>query len=410
MDYSTALQWLYGLQVHGIKLGLENMVRLCTDLGIETASSESRRYIHVAGTNGKGSVCAMAAAVCVESGKRVGLYTSPHLVSFRERIRLGSNLIPEEHVAELANDIRRLTATWDHAPTFFEVTTAMALAWFQRQRAEWVILETGLGGRLDATNVVTPAVSVITPIGFDHMQYLGDTIGAIAAEKAGIIKSGVPVVSSPQPPDAEAVLQETAQRLGSSIDIIRAPISEHWPMALAGAHQRMNAALAFAAVVQAGLRPDPRQVGQALSKVEWPGRFQSALNGAVILDGAHNSPAAEQLMSTWQAVCPGEKATLILGVLGDKDARGVCAPLLQIAERVFCVPARNPRSMNPHSLAELVRQLGDQPCTAMGSLEEAMREAKKYPERTLIAGSLFVVGEALARLELVPGSHEWSAQ
>ncbi|MEO6786850.1 MAG: Mur ligase family protein, partial [Chthoniobacteraceae bacterium] len=220
MNYREALGWLYGLQVHGIRLGLENIRRLCDALGIETVSDEKCRFIHVAGTNGKGSVCALIAAVCVAAKRRTGLYTSPHLVGFRERIRLGPNQIPEEHVAEGLTKIRDLIAEREHTPTFFEITTALALAWFQQQRAETVILETGLGGRLDATNVVTPAVSVITPIGFDHMQYLGDTLAAIAGEKAGIIKPGVPVVSAPQPPEVEAVLRVAAEAAGAPLKFI----------------------------------------------------------------------------------------------------------------------------------------------------------------------------------------------
>ena len=154
MSYGEALEWLYGLQVHGIKLGLENMARLCEAMEIETRSSEQCCFIHVAGTNGKGSVCAMLAAICVAVGRRTGLYTSPHLVSFRERIRLGPNPIPEEHVGEGIGKIRSLVGGWDHSPTFFEVTTALALSWFQQQRADTVILETGMVGRLDATNIV----------------------------------------------------------------------------------------------------------------------------------------------------------------------------------------------------------------------------------------------------------------
>ncbi|MEQ1854193.1 MAG: Mur ligase family protein, partial [Chthoniobacteraceae bacterium] len=246
MSYRESLDWLYGLQVHGIKLGLENMSRLCEALGIETRSGDQRRFIHVAGTNGKGSVCAMLAAICVAAGHRTGLYTSPHLVSFRERIRMGANCIPELHVEEGIAKIRSVIAGWDHSPTFFEVTTALALSWFQRQRAQIVILETGMGGRLDATNVVTPVVSVITPIGLDHMQHLGGTLAAIAAEKAGIIKPGVPVVSAPQLPDAQQVIAATAERLGSRLRVVSQPLAGGWALALAGTHQRWNAAVAFA--------------------------------------------------------------------------------------------------------------------------------------------------------------------
>jgi dihydrofolate synthase/folylpolyglutamate synthase len=213
VTYREAVEWLYSLQLYGIKLGLENMQRLCAALQIYLGPQPAERskaagdspkisglnrrfgageqapvFIHVAGTNGKGSVCAMLDAICRRGGVRCGLYTSPHLVTFRERIRLDGEMIPAADVAAGLSRIRELVAAWDNPPTFFEVTTALALEWFQDQHAHVVILETGLGGRLDATNVVTPAVSVLTPIGLDHQQILGESLVQIAAEKCGIIK------------------------------------------------------------------------------------------------------------------------------------------------------------------------------------------------------------------------------
>jgi dihydrofolate synthase/folylpolyglutamate synthase len=410
MTYREALGWLYGLQVHGIKLGLENIRRLCEALGIDTASGEKRRFIHVAGTNGKGSVCALLAAVCVAAKRRTGLYTSPHLVSFRERIRLGPNQIPEEHVAEGLAKIRDIIADWEHTPTFFEVTTALALAWFQQQRAEIVILETGMGGRLDATNAVTPAVSVLTPIGFDHMQYLGETLAAIAGEKAGIIKPGVPVVSAPQLPEVEAVFRDAAEAADAPLKFISQPLGADWPLALAGSHQRWNAALAFAALIASGLRPDPRVVREAFANAEWPGRFQRA-EDRIVIDGAHNPPAAAQLAATWREEFGAEKATLILGMLADKDASGVAAALLPIAARVVCVPVRSPRALPPAELAALLRaQSPAVPVSVADTLDAALAQARSDSARILIAGSLFLEGEALVHLGLADGAQEWSAQ
>ena len=410
MTYREAFDWLYGLQVHGIRLGLENIRRLCDALGVDTASSEKRRFIHVAGTNGKGSVCALLAAVCAASKLRTGLYTSPHLVSFRERIRLGPNQIPEEHIAEGLEKIYGITAGWEHTPTFFEVTTALALAWFQQQRAEIVILETGLGGRLDATNVVTPAVSVITPIGLDHMQYLGGTLAEIAGEKAGIIKSGVPVVSAPQPPEAEAVIRAAAEAAGARLKFIRQPLAADCPLALAGNHQRWNAALAFAALIESGLRPDPRIVREAFASVEWPARFQRA-DDRIVIDGAHNPSAAAQLAATWRGEFADEKTTLIFGILADKDAPGVIAALLPIAARVICVPVRSPRALPPAELAALIRAQSPSVSVSVAeTLGGAIAVARAETERILIAGSLFLAGEALVRLGLSDGAHEWSAQ
>lgn len=410
MTCRESLEWLYGLQVHGIKLGLENTARLCAALDIDPASGAERRFIHVAGTNGKGSVCAMLAAVCVAAGKRTGLYTSPHLVSFRERIRLGNNLIPEEHVAEGLTRIRELTTEWPHLPTFFEVTTALALSWFQTQRAEWIILETGLGGRLDATNIVTPVVSVITPVGMDHTQHLGGSLVEIAREKAGIIKRGVPLISAPQTTEVAEVLTTTAASLGSPVKFISNPIGENWRLALPGGHQRMNAAVAFAALVTAGLRPEPRVIAQALGDVEWPGRFQVVNDGRLILDGAHNPEAARVLAETWGGEFPGEKATILLGIMADKDIRAVCRPLLDFAARIICVPIRNPRALPAAGLAEILRGLTAVPCSVADDIPSAIAEAERRPERALVAGSLFLVGEALAHLGLIEGAHEVSAQ
>ena len=410
MNYREAIGWLYGLQVHGIVLGLETIRRLCDALGIETASSEKRRFIHVAGTNGKGSVCALIAAVCSVSRLRTGLYTSPHLVSFRERIRLGPNQIPEGHVAEWLTKIRDLIADWEHAPTFFEITTALALAWFQQQDAEVVILETGMGGRLDATNIVTPAVSVLTPIGLDHMQHLGGTLTMIAGEKAGIVKRGVPAVSAPQPPEADAVFRAAADAAGVRLTFIRQPLASDFPLALAGSHQRWNAALAFAALIESGLRPHPRIVREAFANVEWPARFQRA-DDRIIIDGAHNPPAAAQLAAAWREEFGDEKVTLILGVLADKDASGVIAALLPISARVICTPVRSPRAQPPVELAALIfAQSQAVPASVSDTLDAALTQARADAGRILIAGSLFLAGEALVRLGLAEGEHEWSAQ
>src|SRR5437899_2654973 len=200
LPYKEALAWLYGLQRFGIKLGLENIRRLVAELHVDLRGT---RVIHVAGTNGKGSVCAMIDSICRAQGHRTGLFTSPHLITFRERIRMNGEMISENAVANGLTTIRHLVADWDPHPTFFEVTTALALEYFSEVKIDVVILETGIGGRLDATNAVQSDVSVITPIDFDHEQWLGNTLPEIASEKAGIMKARVPVVSTPQRPEAE---------------------------------------------------------------------------------------------------------------------------------------------------------------------------------------------------------------
>ena len=194
-SYKEALTWLYGTQRFGIKLGLENIQRLLHALDVP---AQEQRIIHVAGTNGKGSVCAMIDAICRAQGYRTGLFTSPHLVTYRERIRVDGEMITEEKVAEGLATIRRLISDWEPHPTFFEITTALALIHFKQCDCDVIALETGLGGRLDATNSVQPVVSVVTPIGYDHQSWLGSTLEEIAGEKAGIIKAHIPVVSAEQ--------------------------------------------------------------------------------------------------------------------------------------------------------------------------------------------------------------------
>ena len=210
INYREALAWLYSLQRFGIKLGLENSRRLldecCSGVcakrpALAAASAATPKVIHVAGTNGKGSVCAMIDSICRAQGYRTGLFTSPHLVTFRERIRLNGEMISEEAVSNGLTTIRKLVANWDPHPTFFEVTTALALKCFSEAKIDVAILETGIGGRLDATNAIQSDVSVITQIDFDHEEWLGNTLAEIANEKAGIIKPGIPVVCAPQRPD-----------------------------------------------------------------------------------------------------------------------------------------------------------------------------------------------------------------
>jgi dihydrofolate synthase/folylpolyglutamate synthase len=242
------------------------------------------------------------------------------------------------------------------------------------------------------------------------MQHLGGTLAEIAGEKAGIIKPGVPVVSPPQAPEAETVIRAAAEAAGARLKFIRRPVGAEWPLALAGSHQRWNAALAFAALIEAGLRPEPRVIREAFEKVEWPARFQCA-DDRIVIDGAHNPHAAGQLAAIWSEEFGDEKATLILGILADKDAPGVIAALLPIAARIICAPVRSPRALPPAELATLIRaQSPSVAVSAADSLANALAEARAGEGRILIAGSLFLAGESLVRLGLADGEHEWSAQ
>ena len=408
MNYDEAVNWLYASQLHGIKLGLENIQRLTTALGVNVSGPGAPKYLHVAGTNGKGSVCALLDACCRAGGLRTGLFTSPHLVTFRERIRVNGEMISEADVAEGLTKIRALTEGWDHAATFFEITTALALEWFQRQKAEVVALETGMGGRLDATNVVWPAVCVLTPIDLDHQQWLGESLAAIASEKAGILKTGVPAVVAPQDDTVRSVLEHIAADRGVPLYFVTKPLTSH-PVGLVGSHQYWNAALAVRTLALAGLNLSEEAIARGLREVVWPGRFQE-IQSRFILDGAHNPAAAQRLATTWREVYGEKRATLILGILRDKDLRGVCEALLPIAGRILSVPVANPRSATPQEVCKAIGQVAPrQECIAVRDLPAAIRIAQSMERKTLITGSLFLVGEALAYFEKT-GAPEVSAQ
>lgn len=393
MNYSDALAWVYGRQSFGIKLGLDNTRRLLAAAG----NPQSRlRFLHVAGTNGKGSTCAMMDAILRAAGHRTGLYTSPHLFDFRERIRLDGAMIPEDAVAERLSLLREAAETCNHAPTFFELVTVLAAWWLAREEAEYVVWETGMGGRLDATNAVLPDVAVITPIGLDHQKWLGDTLAQIAGEKAGIIKSQVPVVSAPQAQEVREVLTSTAAGVGAPITFV----SEPWSgvtAGLAGAHQRWNAALACAALRAAGVRVDADAELQGLSSVVWPGRFQR-VGEDLVVDGAHNPSAIETLIATWREVYGDVRASLVFGAVQDKDIEALLLALRSIADEVWLVPVNNLRGASPEELrpmAEAARfaTIHD------GPVEASLAAARAGGRPVLVAGSLFLAGEVLALLE-----------
>ncbi len=417
LKYKEALAWLYSLQRFGIKLGLENTERLlaecCSGVCVKRpalgTSASTPKIIHVAGTNGKGSVCAMIDSICRAQGYRTGLFTSPHLVTFRERIRVNGELISEDAVANGLTTIRNLVANWDPHPTFFEVVTALALKHFSDTRSEIVILETGLGGRLDATNAVQSNVSVITPIDFDHEQWLGKTIPEIAAEKAGIIKQGVPVVSAPQRPEAEKVIRGRAAESGAPQEVVTKPYDET-PIALAGPHQRQNAAIAIAALRAAKIVVDDSAISRGLSSIEWPARFQR-WDERTIIDGAHNPAAARTLAETWHETFDNQRATLVLAVLSDKNLRGICEALAPISKFVVLPKIRSERAADPEQLAQTLSSITPLlPYSITPSISEALEFAQGKPNPILITGSLHFAGEVLAHLHGDPAAFEECAQ
>lgn len=381
MNYPEALAWLYSTQQFGIKLGLENTRGLLALLG---NPERDLRFLHVAGTNGKGSVCAMLDAVLRAAGYRTGLYTSPHLVDFRERIRVAGEWISEADTARLLTAVRDGTRDWPHAPTYFEIVTAIAIRHFADANCEFVVLETGMGGRLDSTNAVTPIVSILTPIADDHAQWLGDTLEKIAAEKAGILKPGVPAVSAPQEAGVLRVLREHGP-----VTVVEDSLEADAPLNLPGTHQRRNAALALAALVAARIDVPVSAMREGLATVEWPGRFQTL--GRFILDGAHNAHGSARLALTWREMFGDERAVVIFGALRDKTYAQMLRALQPIATEFWFVPVASARGEAPEMLAAACPI----PSRIFGTLEAALAAA---PERTLVTGSLFLVGEALERL------------
>ena len=422
MTYKESLAWLYGLQRFGIKLGLENIRRLVRELD---AAPRGSKVIHVAGTNGKGSVCAMIDSICRAGKLRTGLFISPHLVTFRERIRMNGEMISEADVASGLTTIKNLVANWEPHPTFFEITTALALRYFANERTEVVILETGLGGRLDATNAVASNVSVIMPIALDHEEWLGDSIEKIASEKAGIIKPQTPVISAPQVGDAGKVIRLRAAEYDAQVEFIHQPYNNS-PVGLRGEHQKLNAAIAIAAIRSAKIEMSDSAIARGLTQVEWPARFQ-CWDKRTVIDGAHNPAAAKLLAQTWREIFGDERATVILAVLSDKDFRGICDALAPIADSFLLPKIRTERAMDPKTLAEIcasVCKAGASPAaksepderlsgssiSITATFAEALAKARAKTAPILITGSLHFAGEALAHLQGQPAAFEECAQ
>jgi dihydrofolate synthase/folylpolyglutamate synthase len=351
----------------------------------------------------------MIDSICRAQGYRTGLFTSPHLVTFRERIRVNGDMISEEAVADGLTTIRNLIATWDPHPTFFEVVTALALKHFSDTRVAIVILETGLGGRLDATSAIQSDVSVITPIDFDHEKWLGKTISEIAAEKAGIIKPGVPVVSAPQRVEAEKVIQARVTECHAPVEFATKPYDET-PIALAGSHQKENAALAIAALRAAKIDIDNSAIVQGLTRIEWPARFQR-WDERTIIDGAHNPAAARALARTWRESLGDRRATLILAVLADKNLRTICEALAPIADSVLLPKIRSERAAEPEELANVLANITPPlPYSITPNIDDALMLARAKSNPILITGSLHFAGEVLAHLRGEPAAFEECAQ
>lgn len=403
---SDLWEWLNEAQSRGVQPGLERMRHLLAALG---NPEKKLRCLHVAGTNGKGSVCAFSESILRVEGYRTGLYTSPHLVDFAERIKIAGEPASRKEIEHGIARLQEATSSWrqEELPTYFELVTALAFDLFQRAKCDVVVLETGLGGRLDATNTAPKCACAITPIALDHTEWLGDTLAQIAWEKAGILRPGIPVVIAPQEEEADGVLRDAAKKISSPClwtDGRHSCLS--LPIGLAGAHQRRNAALALDLLLVSGFQISEESIRNGLARVSWPGRFQRMTgmgwNAALILDGAHNLHAVRQLVETWREEFGAQRCRLIFGVLADKNPKVLLATLEPIAEEIYFVPVASPRSFPP----ELLPQVSGRSYRVCSTLKEALELTLSPVEEpsgssrapVLLTGSLFLVGEALSLL------------
>jgi dihydrofolate synthase/folylpolyglutamate synthase len=423
VNYPEAIQFLYRLHLFGARFGLENSFKLA---GLAGNPQNELRFIHVAGTNGKGSTCAMLESIYRAAGLRVGLFTSPHLVSFRERIQINRQLISEADVVRLVEELIPLLEQFpeDHHPTFFEAVTIMALRYFAERKCDLVIWETGLGGRLDATNIVTPLASVITNIGIEHSEWLGDTVEKIAAEKAGIIKSGVPVITAAERPEALKVIERTALGKKSPLTLVAADHASRitYHVSLHGPHQRLNAAVAEATaqVLTNQFPVSDSAMREGLANVSWPGRMQrikTASGQTILLDGAHNADGAEALRMALLEEFPAAKPAIVFGVFRDKDSAGMCHSLAPLAGKILLTPVQSERTEDPAKLVAACREVNPRaPIEVCPSLEAALKKTAG-DSFVVIAGSLYLVGEAMELLHLATESrtdekrlNEWTAK
>ena len=402
MTYSESVQFLYSLgnEIQTAKFGLDRITRLLEALG---SPHRSGRFVHVAGTNGKGSTCAMIEAGLRASGVRTALYTSPHLNEPTERIQIAGRPVGETQFAAAFTEIHHLAERMlargelDLHPTYFETVTAMAFLVFAREHIDTVVLEVGMGGRLDATNVVTPALSVITPIDFDHQFFLGDTLSKIAAEKAGILKPGVPAVFAEQPSEAEAVLRAHAQAaytLASDWAISDLALDERGSRfsmrdleivcPLAGRHQVENARTAALALQQLGVST------AGIAATRWPGRLEHvSRQPEIILDGAHNPAGTRALVDYIRQFYSGRRIWMVYGVMRDKAVDEMASLLFPLAERVILTAPDNSRAMPPEQIPAPGATITHTVPEAVALLSQAASS-----DVVFITGSLFVVGEA----------------
>jgi dihydrofolate synthase/folylpolyglutamate synthase len=418
LSYEDAVAYLFGLQKYGIKFGLSKTSNLLKAFGNPHLH---QKYIHIAGTNGKGSVAAMLESILMNSGLKVALYSSPHLVRFTERFRINGKEIHPDQVAELVRDLKKVIPP-TQPPTFFEVTTAMGLIYFAREKPDISIMEVGMGGRLDATNVIRPMASVITNISLEHQAFLGRRLDDIAGEKAGIIKPGVDLVTAATQPQVIGIFSETCKRrkapfwrVGRDIRYRRhgaklnyyglERVERDLDLGLAGKHQLRNAALALAVVElleKKGFTVSSDHIRKGLYQTRWPGRMQVvSKKPLMILDGAHNPDAMRILVDSMRDAFQWRHLILVLGVMGDKDIPKIMRRIVPIADYVICTRPEYNRAAEPQILMKEAGPVG-KGGEIVPTIPEALRKAKALSgpgDVILVTGSLFTVGEAMACLE-----------
>jgi dihydrofolate synthase/folylpolyglutamate synthase len=411
MDYRRSLDYLYGLQRFGIKLGLHNIRTLLERLG---HPESDLRIVHVGGTNGKGSVSAATALMLQTAGYRTGMYTSPHLHDFTERVQVDGRPITPRQVADLVEEIR--AAAGSLPVTFFEFTTALALLYFQRQQVQYAVLEVGMGGRLDATNAVLPQVTIITPICCDHAEFLGPDLAAIAGEKAGILKAGVPVVIGPQNPAAQTVLMQQAEHRKAPVWLLRRDFQmirhgERFDFiapgcrliglrpGLAGDHQFDNMAMALAAAAvlrRAGTVLPDKALRTGVEQVRWPGRLEWWQGKRhILLDGAHNEGGA-RVLADYLRGCRCGRVHWVAAVKGPRRPQDILDPLLPFCARLYAALPPVDSGVPAKELVRLAQAPGV-PADGYGSPAEAVEAAlqNRAPgDVILVAGSLFLVAAA----------------
>jgi dihydrofolate synthase/folylpolyglutamate synthase len=425
-DYASVTEYLFALKSSGVRFGIDRMHRL-----VEALGHPERGYpvVHVAGTNGKGSVSAMLESIFRAAGCRTGLYTSPHLVKLGERVQIDRRILSEAEIVAYTQELmpvaQKLAAAGpDEHPTFFEFMTAMAFLQFARRKVDGAIVEVGLGGRLDGTNVVQPEVAVITSIGLDHLEQLGDNVARIAREKAGIIKDGCPVVFGRLPAEAEQVIREVARARHAPIHSVREVFGENladYPETnLEGDYQRWNAATATLAarLLRDRFKLDDTAIARGLRQVHWPGRWQRTRIGGrpLILDASHNPEGAQVLENNLHKLvaATGRKPVIVTGVLGEFRARALLDVVCRYATEVHLVPPHQERACTHEQLEAFVPE-EYRALLRRATIEQVFPEAHTCAvggadDTVVVTGSIYLLGEVLARIEPDLGSGEGRLQ